>query len=511
MNTVYDDVRGALFSIWQRRWLSLGVAWIVCVLGWLGVAMVPNSYESHARIFVQLYDPLSMQVGIDPGARKQQIDRVRDTLTSSAHLEQVIRATPLGDNITTKRQMESAVQGLGKAIKVTSDQDSMFQISATSSMMRLGDSGNAQLSKTVVEKMIEIFRDENQNGNRGDIKKTMDFLDAQLAERGQQLQSAEARRIAFESKYPESAGGGVSLIQRLEAIRSEQRSLVADIAAASSSLASINGQLSSTPQTLAVAGSGYAGGARGALAQAQADLSGMKSRGLTDQHPDVIALRNQIAALKSQVQSEGTSGGLSGTPNPAFGSLQSIRADRQANMSSLMARKATLDADLARVTSAQISNPEIVSEAQNISRDYDVLKSQYDKLLADREQLKLRGSVEKSADTGKFQIVDPATLPRSPIAPNRPVLLFVVLLLGVASGVGMAYAAGELRSTFGTTGKLERATGLPVLGAISQSITDAAAVLRDRKTKYFYAASAALGGLFALLIAVEFLHRGMIA
>ena len=33
MNTVYDDVRSTFHGIWQKRWLSLGVAWGVCVAG----------------------------------------------------------------------------------------------------------------------------------------------------------------------------------------------------------------------------------------------------------------------------------------------------------------------------------------------------------------------------------------------------------------------------------------------------------------------------------------------
>jgi hypothetical protein len=35
------------------------VAWAVCLLGWLVVALIPNSYESKARIFVQLDDALA--------------------------------------------------------------------------------------------------------------------------------------------------------------------------------------------------------------------------------------------------------------------------------------------------------------------------------------------------------------------------------------------------------------------------------------------------------------------
>ena len=70
---------------------------------------------------------------------------------------------------------------------------------------------------------------------------------------------------------------------------------------------------------------------------------------------------------------------------------------------------------------------------------------------------------------------------------------------------------GQLRSTFTTTAKLERALGLPVLGSITQTITDAGRALRAKRLKYFYAGSAALGGIFVLLLTVEFIQRGMVA
>jgi uncharacterized protein involved in exopolysaccharide biosynthesis len=54
MNTLLEDFRATLHSIWQRRWLALAVAWVVCVLGWLGVSMVPNTYESRAHFRADL-------------------------------------------------------------------------------------------------------------------------------------------------------------------------------------------------------------------------------------------------------------------------------------------------------------------------------------------------------------------------------------------------------------------------------------------------------------------------
>ena len=237
----------------------------------------------------------------------------------------------------------------------------------------------------------------------------------------------------------------------------------------------------------------------------------MKARGLTDNHPDVIAQRNQVAALKAQAQSEGGKAPALGAPNPTYTALMGQRADRQAALQALQSRHDSVEKDIAQATAQQMSNPELLSQAQNISRDYDVLKQQYDKLLQDREEMRLKGQVQSQGNSVKFQILDPPALPHTPTAPNRPVLLMVVLLAGLGAGIGVAFAAGELRSTFGTTSKLERVSGLPVLGAISEAVTAAKRSGRARKVRHFVMALAALGGLCVLLLAMEFAQRSMVA
>ena len=511
MGSVFDDLRASLQGIWNRRWLALGVAWVVCLIGWVGVAMVPNSYESSARIFVQLYDPLAAQVGIGESDRRHDIDRIRDTLTSSVHLEKVVRSTALGAKVHTRKQMEGAVQGLAKAIKVVNDQDNLFQITATSASAGRSDSENAHLSQQIVQKMIEIFRDENLNNNQGQMRATLTFLDQQLSARQKELEAAEQNRLAFEGQHPELAQGGVSLVQRLEADRAEMRSIDSDIVAAQSALSSVNGQLAGTPSTLAP--NAPTTGGRTALQQAAQELFMMKARGLTDNHPDVIAARNQVAALKAQAQAEGGNNKepALGPPNPTYIALMGQRSDRQAALQALQSRHDSVQKDMAEATAQQTSNPELLSQAQNISRDYDVLKQQYDKLLQDREEMRLKGQVQNQGNAVKFQILDPPALPHTPTAPNRPVLLLVVLLAGLGAGIGVAFAAGELRSTFGTTSKLERVSGLPVLGAISETITAAKRAGRARKVRHFAVALMALGGLCVLLLAMEFAQRSMVA
>eukprot|EP01041_Mallomonas_annulata_P035181 gene35181-58089_t len=73
MNSLYDEFRIAVHSVWNRRWLALSVAWGICILGWLVIAMIPNKYESKAQIQVRTQSILSDQVGITPQDQRRNI------------------------------------------------------------------------------------------------------------------------------------------------------------------------------------------------------------------------------------------------------------------------------------------------------------------------------------------------------------------------------------------------------------------------------------------------------
>jgi polysaccharide chain length determinant protein (PEP-CTERM system associated) len=504
MNEAFEELQAALHTVWHRRWLALAVAWGVCVLGWLVVALIPNTYESKARVFVQLDDVLTQQLDIANGG-KSEIERVRMTLASAVNLEKVIRSTELGKGITSQPQMERTIASLAEKVKVESKEDNLFTISATIGKSSLSDAANARLAQDVVQKLIDIFREENVAGNRGDVAETLVFLDQQLDQRKAELEAAEQKRMAFEAAHPELIGGAGALSARLANSQSEMRGVDADLAAAQSALAAINGQLAGTPRTISGAGGG---GASGALAQAQAQFAGMQSRGLTDSHPDIVALKKQIALLQKQAAAEGAGGG--GMPNPAYTSLISIKAEREANVQAISARKAALQAQLTGAMADQATEPTVAAEANRISRDYEVLKTKYDQLLNDREEMKLRGQVENERSSFKFDVVDPPSMPRQPASPNRPLLLLGVLIAGLGAGVGAAFGFGKLRSTFATTAGLERAMALPVLGAISETMTDARRAVARKRMKLFMGASGALAGMFVLLLGIEFVQRGMV-
>ncbi len=512
MNGLYDEIRIALHRVWNRRWLALAVAWGICLLGWLVVALIPNTYASEAKLFVGDQAMLSSSVIDDRTDQRQRMDRIQQTLLSADNLEKVIRGTALGDSIASDREMAAKIVALRENIEVKSDQPNVFNITVKQSGAGRSDGEAAALARDIAQKIIDIFQEENIAGGTGRTGQALRFLDQQLADRQKELQDAEQKRVAFETQNLGLLPGAGSASQQLVSSRSELGQIDSQLASAQSSLAALNGQLAGTPATLTTPGAGGGNPAANQLAQAQGELAAARARGWTDNHPDVIAMKSQIASLRSQATaSSGSGDGSYRTPNPAYSSLQSMQAERSAAVAALRARKSMLESDVSQLVGKQSSEPGVQAEYQRISQDYDVLKQQYDKLLAERENIRLRGDVEQESDLTQFRVVNPPSASRVPAAPNRPLLLAAVLILGIGGGAGSAFALSQLRTSFPTPGSLEKASGLPVIGSISEMLTDAQRAARAKRRKLFFGGTGALAGVFLLLMMVEFIQRGMVA
>lgn len=507
MTGLFEEVRIALHTIWTRRWLGLAVAWGVCVLGWLVVSQVPAKYESRARVFVQMRSVLP--AGADPGAasdQAQDIDTVRQTLTSAVNLEKVVRGTDLAKGVATDRDVADRVAGLQNAIKVVAQQNNLFEITATAA--------TPKLAAAITQKLIDIFVETNLSDDRQQATQTLTFLDGQLETLGAKLQDAEAKRADFQNRYLGSLPGTGTIGDRIGASRAQMSQVDGDLAAATSSLAAVQGQMAGVPRTVA-GGGGIAPGvgpARARLAAIQGQLADARGRGYTDQHPDVIALKQQLAMAQGAASREPMGGGADGSvANPAYQSLQAMVADRQSAVAALQMRRRQLQGDLDQLNAKLAGDPAVAAEQGDIDRDATVLKAQYDQLLAQREQVSLRAQAATQTDAVKFSVIDPPTAPRVPTAPNRPLLLSGVLVAGLLAGVGAAFAMGQVQATFPTAQRLEKVSGMTVIGSVGEMLTRRQEDERRRRLKWFAGGAAALAVAYVGLLGLEMVQRGLAA
>lgn len=508
MGELYNELLIAAHGVWRRRWVALGVAWTIGLIGWLVISLIPNTYKSTATVFVQPRSLLTDKVGISSADQRQGIDTVRQNLTAQDNLEAIVRSTALARRVASDRDVADKAAALQKAITITSTQDNLYQIATSLSESGLSDAANARLAREITGKLIDLFIAGNQQDGRVETGNSLQFIDAQIEQRGTQLAEVEAKRAAFDAKYLSALPGTGSVSDRLGQARIELARIDSDLAAANSALAAVNRQLGGTPATTSTPGT-RVGGDGGRVAQLQGQIADGQARGWTDSHPDMVALRAQLSRARA-MGGGGYSAGTA-TPNPMYLSLRSMQAERQATASALSARKAQLEGEIGRVLALQSSDPEFSAAQTAIDRDYQALKVQYDKLVTDREDLKLRGQVQTQTDAIKVNVIDPPSLSAVPSAPNRPLLLTAVLIVAIGAGGGTAFALGQLQTTYPTANRLAKASGLPVLGAISEVVPAGARVMRRKRFVQFAGGAGALVGVYALLMIVEFVSRGFVA
>lgn len=527
MNSITEEIRLALHAIWMRRWLALGVAWGICLTGWLIISMIPNRYESKARIYVQLQSLLPDKVGLNGPERQQSIDRVRETLTSTVSLKKVVLGTDLRNQASSEQDVLDQAASLAKSIKVVEEQDNLFDISASSSRSGLSNAQNAKLATAIVQKLINLFEEENLSGGRNETGESLRFLDNQIAEREKTLQAAEDKRAQFEQKYMGLLPGVGSIEERVAAAQNELNQVNAQLVAAQSGLSSMNGQLAGTPATITTPGSSYfvpgggggMGPAHALVAQLQGQIAAGRARGWTDNYPDMQALYSQLASARAEAAHEASGGGGGGlrsspgvsTANPMYMTLKSMQAEKQAAVAAASARKSQLESELAQIQARQTAEPGVAAEQARLNRDYDVLKQEYDKLVANREEVKLRGQVQTQTDAVKFRVIDPPENPRSPASPNRPILLIGVLIAGLLGGVAAAYAHSKLKATYATVAHLSKASGMNVIGSVTRVLNPQQKELEQKRLKWFQGGLGALGGVLLLLLVIEFFERSMVA
>ena len=507
MGGLYDQLRIAIHQVWRRRWLAMGVAWGICVLGWLVVALIPSSYEAHARLFVQMQSILPNQIGISPDERNNQLLRLKQTLTSNENLVRVVRRTDLNSLVSSEADLPAIVNGLRQRITITAQPDGGLEIKATSNIAGFSNGQNARTAAGTVQGLIDAFNEQNLSGDRREASQSLQFLDEELHRREVALQEAEQHRVEFDQRFLGVLPGAGSITDRMSAAQAELANLEQQIAAANGSLSAMRAQLAATPPTIAGVGGENSGTATGQVASLEGQLNRDLAQGWTESHPDVVALRQQIARLRPFAAAEARSGNGGGMSNPSYVSLRAMMAEREAALAAATARRNQLTSDLAQLSSRQSTEPGLAAEQARLTRDYDVLKQQYDQLLANREQVRLRSDVQSRTSPLTVQVVEPPSVPSAPASPNRPIFLTAVLILGLGAGIAAAFVAGQLQTTFPTPNKLAEITGLRVLGTVSEVVLPPERRRRRQRLVLLGGAGAALAASWAALILVEFWQR----
>lgn len=478
-------VQQYLRAAWRRRWMGVIVAWLICGLGWVGVYLIPNEFESSARLYVDadaVLTPLLHGIAAE-SSPTTQLEVLQRTLLSRPNLEKLISKTDLDLTINSPADRDRLMEHLANTIRVVPQTRNLFTITYRDP--------SPKMAHDVVQTLLTIFIESATGSNRSDMDNARRFLESQIASYEQQLRAAEKRRADFRARYidilPNAANPGVPA---LETARSNVTKLEGELQDKIMERDALKKEVDATPPMLIAETTPEAAALAMGLARPQTPLQQAEERLRllllqdTESHPDVIAQKKLIALLKQQqVQAmaaaapskagagaghgAATPGALRrSVPNPVYDQLKVKLIDVDTQVAALQRQRDAAVQYREKLEKIQREQPGLVAAYENTDRDYTVVRKSYEELLSRLQSANIAQAADTQADKVKLQIVDPPEFPRLPAAPNRMLLVTIVLLCGIAGGLGVTVFFGQLDRSFSTADDL-RALGLPVLGGIS--------------------------------------------
>ncbi|HVA62667.1 MAG TPA: hypothetical protein VNF74_02995 [Terriglobales bacterium] len=450
-----------------RRWIWIVVPTIAISAATVLIARkLPKVFSSSALILVEEQKvPTDFVKPTVSSNVAQRLESIEQQILSRTQLSQIIKKYGLyrGQGLTEDQQVTQMVADI-TVVPIASGNPEAAHVTA----FRIAYQGrDPVLVQQVAGDLSNLFISENLKSRAQQAQGTEGFIDSQLSQATQNLQSLEAQLKQLKSTYmgslPEQQSANLQVLGQLQTV----------MQADSDDLARAQQQktyLISLGQAVAQIGPQAANGtAAPPSSQAELDLRKAKSNlAVAEQiykpdYPDVIRLQAQVRALTARAAEEqkekkapasaatasAMASNQAGTKNPtkkksdsALGGLPPQEAgqiaaidqeiqQRTQDQKGTQAKIAALQARIERL-------PEVEEKLSNLQNAYDVAKANYTSLLELKERAAMGAAMEQQAEGEEFRIVDPANLPQKPMSPDLARIDMMGCLAGLLVGLGLA-------------------------------------------------------------------------
>jgi polysaccharide chain length determinant protein (PEP-CTERM system associated) len=482
MDEIVNQFKSIVQGIVRFKWLAIITSWIICILGWGIVWMLPNVYEARAKVYVDtesVLKPLLSGLAVNSDVTNQ-LKLMQSYIMSRPNLERVARDTDLALRATTPAEFERLVASLPTAIGLQGGgRDQIFSIS-----FRDPDRAMAQ---RIVEAMLDTFVEDSIGMKQEDASGAQRFLENQIREYETKLREAETRLADFKrNNVGLMPGEGGDYYTRLQAELTVLEGLQVRARQAAQRRSELSRQLEGEEPTV-----GLWAGAGGSVGNTAVDakIAELKRKldvallQLTDKHPDIIAIREQISQLEERKRTARSrtdlmvvepganpeQNGRSLAVNPVYQSMKIALSQAEVELTDLSTQLIEQQRAVATLRGRVNTMPKVEAELAQLNRDYEVNRSQYTALLQRLESAKLSQQAQQTNDQVRFRVVEPPASPRLPVGPNRVLLMAGVLILSIGSGLALTVVLNLFRPVFGDKQQLIGYLNVRVIGSVMRA------------------------------------------
>lgn len=479
--------------LWRRKWLIvLPAIAVACAVAWV-VWRLPDVYESTTLLIVRPPTiPNAMVPSLSDEDLSFRINNINQQVQSRSSLEPLIVKYNLYEADRQKGvPMEELVNRMRNLIRV--DIESGGDEKRIPGFRIYFKGRNPQTTRAVTAELASKYVNAQAEGAQSEAKQTSDFFEQELQKARQALDDIDNRRLNYMmenvNRLPSSTQ---SLIGQLTGLREQQKSLITEIGRMRDTRTLLSRQLGDLEEQSVRDNTEVAEDladpkktqAYGMLlsqkATVEAELQEMRTT-LKEQNPDLKRKQAQLDSIVREMQQ---------MEADATAKVEQIRTRREGRadlrLNSLKYEIEKLDHQIARQeqvlgqAEGQLgelqqrinSVPDAEVALESLNRDYQTKKALYDQLLEKKRDADLAATVQINAQGETIQVIDPASLPQTPVAPKRLTLIGLGLCLGLGVGVGFALMFEIPRLlTIQTVDDASHYTNLPVLASVPDLLT----------------------------------------
>lgn len=471
----FDDYPGILR---RRRWTVAIPTILGAIAGFMLALYLPKKYVSHTAILVE--QPVVPDSYVKPVVSEdlgQRLASMQEQILSRTRLQQLVEKFGLYAREANGRPMESLVEQLRKAIRVSP----LNPMAGTRSPELPGFSvdvtmGDARLAQQVCREITAMFMEQNLRLRQQQAEDTTQFLAKQLEEAKGKLDDQDAKLAAFQRQHigelPEDDKTNLSLLAGMtpqleaatQALNQAQQEKAFTESLLTQQLATLQSRKGGqNPQTTDQQ-----------LQDLQSQLETLRGH-YTEDHPDVVKLKNDIKQLQENLQDAAQQGHTQRKEPETVGAriepleVQQLRA-RLHQTDLAITHGAQEQQDLQRhirVLQSRIqSSPMVQQEFKGLTRDYQTALNFYNDLLKKRNESQMATELERRQQGEQFHVLDPPSLPERPSFPKRSLFSIGGLSAGLALGAGMAWYGESRDKSMRTKHDVELYLGVPTLALI---------------------------------------------
>jgi polysaccharide chain length determinant protein (PEP-CTERM system associated) len=500
MHPFIDKCGRVWMSLRKHCWLALGVATLVAAVCAAVLTQVPDRYQARARVYVDtqtVLKPLMAGLTYQPDI-DQQVQMLARTLISRENVERLLDAPGLKLEEREGSTRDEQIARLMDRINVMpAGAGNLYEISYRGL--------TPESARHLVDATLNLFTNASTGAKRRDSEDAGRFIDEQI--RGYEAKLADAENRLKEYKVRHFGDAGVpnqDYFSRVSALTEDVARLSVDLKAAEQTRDTYRHELATEepqlPPELVPRTAIMATPETQARVEAQTRLDAQHRHldellgRFTEEHPEIAATRRSIAQLEAAARERKTAEeranaryGKAAT-SPIYQRLRILLAESEARVASLRSQVALKQQRLDQVRAVAGRMPQVEAELAQLNRDYDVIRKNYDQLVARRESAALGMRLDESAQLADFRVIAPPRVSHWPAFPGRLHLALLALLLAPALGIGAAVLVDRLRPTLDDVRALRMLSARPVAGTVSW-VPNADSRRRQRLARAAFAAT----------------------